>query len=55
MQNSRGNPLSGGAKYTGWEKFAVFVIYLGNGTIPIVTTEHLEECIGWFVGFSDFK
>jgi len=24
ISNSKGNPFSGGAKYTGWENFAIF-------------------------------
>ena len=38
IHNSKGNPFSGGVKYTGWEKLAIFVrfstdiaVYLGNG------------------------
>ena len=38
MQNSKGNPFSGGVKYTGVGKLAIFVrfstyiaVYLGNG------------------------
>jgi len=30
LQNSNWNSLGGGIKYTGWEKFAIFAIYLGN-------------------------
>ena len=36
--NSKGNPFSGGIKYTAWENLAIFVrflteiaVYLGNG------------------------
>ena len=35
-QSQLGNPFSVGAKYTGWENFAIFTeiaVYLGNGTI----------------------
>ena len=35
ISNSKGNPFSGGAKYKGWENFAIFDwnrLYLRNGT-----------------------
>ena len=32
LQNSKGNPLSWGIKYTGWENFLIIPFYLENGT-----------------------
>ena len=32
LQTSKGDPLSGGVIYTGWENFANITLYLGNCT-----------------------
>jgi len=44
VPNSKGNPFSGGAKYTGWENFVFFsseiAVYIGNGKDrPMVAME----------------